>query len=326
VGAGVVVCVLLGAEAQAADVAAWCDAMRAVTVQIRGEFLLYRGTDTERVGGYRAGSGFWLQDGIVITAHHVVSRMDEVEVCTDADCRPVIAVIGLPEADVAVLKLGDARAPSHLTIGTPGGPGQEIVAAGFPGDLGFVCGPGHLTGATGTIQPPYLLFEGAVAAEGSSGGPIIALGKSPKKLEAIGAVSGATTVGSVQFNRGAPLAAVQKALDEAGSSPADWRSSQPWLEERPAQVSVRPGVAIWEDVAVPAFKDVELDGAGAEGVCYGFYRPPASLADGVAAEPIAWSCDGKPLMYTTFAPETVRVGIWSTRAEGFEGRVALRLR
>jgi hypothetical protein len=51
---GAVVCVLIGAQAQAADVAAWCEAMRQVTVQIRGEFVFYRGTETDRLVGYRA--------------------------------------------------------------------------------------------------------------------------------------------------------------------------------------------------------------------------------------------------------------------------------
>lgn len=327
-------CLLIASPAPAGpvgDVADWCAAMREATVQVRGDVLLYGPADGSEGGSahieaFRAGSGFWIADGVVVTAHHVVARMDRIEVCAeDGACSPVVSVIGWPGSDVALLQLDGATAPRVFKITAPRGPGQAIVAAGYPGDVGFVCGPGHVTGALERTRPPFLLFEGTVAAEGSSGGPIAVLGKTPKRLEAIGAVSGATSVGNVRFNRGAPLEMVAQGLD-AARAPVDWREVQPWVEERTVDLKLRPGRAHWEDIAVPALQDVEL--VGGEGLCYGLYRAPAQLlaADGLDPEPIAWSCSGEAVRYTTRADEVVRLGLWSEAAAGFDGQVVLRLR
>lgn len=315
---------LPSASLAAEDVSPWCSALQEATVQIRGDFLLYQGSETTKITDWRGGSGFWTADGVVVTAHHVVDKMDRIEVCgSDGVCRPVTAVAGYPEVDVAVLQVDGGVAPRKLQLGSSGAPGQAVVAAGYPGDVGFVCGPGHVTGKMPNPSPPYLLWEGAVTAEGSSGGPIVRIGKNAKKLEVIGLVSGVTRVGSVWFNRAAPLDVVSGAAP--GTAPSAWREAAPWAEERPAQVALAPGRAWWEDLDVPAFQDIELT-AATEGLCYGFYRAAPTLDRALEPEPIAWTCDGRPIRYTTQADETVRISLWTQSASGWSGEVSLRLR
>lgn len=315
------------------DVSPWCRALQAATVQVVGDFALFRGDGTvERVPDYRAGSGFWAGDAVVVTANHVIHRMERVRVCVGAEaspCHDVTRVVGMPEIDVAILYV-DGRAPvPPLRVAEPAGPGQAIVAGGYPGDVGWVCGPGHLTGQLATALPdaPYLLFEGTVAAEGSSGGPIVTLGRSPRRLEAIGAVSGATRVGSVMFNRAAPVSVLGAPLYEP-APPGRWRTEQPWAEKRVAALRLGPTEAYWEDLDVPALHDLDLHTTDAEGLCWGLFRPPPPDLAALAADaaPIAWSCDGASVLYTTPTDEVVRIGLWTDSPHGWEGQVELLLR
>jgi hypothetical protein len=307
------------------DASRACAAMQAATVQIRGDLLLFQGAATSRVPAFRAGSGFWIDGEHVVTAAHVVARMERIEVCdgSGADCRVVDGVSALPDADLAVLSVA-GPGPAAFHVGVAGGPGQSVVAAGYPGDVGFVCGPGHLTSVeTGRS---WLFFDGTVAAEGSSGGPIALLAKSQKRLTAVAAVSGGTMVGTVQFDRGARLdPAVATALAAAPMSASAWRIAQPWAETRPADLELTPGRPLWEDVAVPGLRDVEIEATG-DGVCVGLYHAPASPLASADPTPIGWTCDGGAIRFTTSAAETVRVGLWTDSASGWTGHAELRLR
>jgi hypothetical protein len=325
----VVSSVLPCVDARAADVSAWCDALKVATVRVEGDFVLFRGEEREVLRAGRAGSGFWIDDRTVVTAHHVISRMDRIAVCgSDEVCHAVVSLQAWPEADLAVLLLADGDAPLAVQLAAPRGPGQELVAAGYPGDVGFVCGPGHVTGAQETAGGAYVLFEGTVAAEGSSGGPIVARGKSVRKLEAIGAVSGATSVGSVRFNRGAPVAIATARAAKVPVTPEVWRTAQPWSERRSAELALSPGDAYWEDLPVPALVDIELGADPSDGLCLGLYRAPPRVFDAVAfrPEPLAWTCDAASVRYTTSADEVLRIGLWSDAASGWHGRVELRSR
>jgi hypothetical protein len=331
VGTTAALCLTAGAggSIEAAD---FCSAMREATVQIRGDFVLFQ-PDELRIDDFRAGSGFWVGDGVVVTANHVINRMDRIEVCDSAEvCHPVTGVIGYPDVDVAVLRIDGApyRPPRVFRIVSPRGPGQAIVAAGYPGDVGYVCGPGNLTGQVDSDQigDPFLLFQGTIAAEGSSGGPIAAFGRSVKRLEAIGAVSGATDVGSVRFNRAAPLSLVAaQGSAPAWHDPVEWRREQPWTEALKVPLDLRPGEPYWEDLFVPGYQDVRMQADPPDGLCYGFYEAPDSVfAEILEPRAITWECEGSPILYTTGADQTIRLAIWTDEAEGWTGTIGLLLR
>lgn len=302
------------------DATAACAALQEATVQVRGDLRLFAGAEETLKSDVRTGSGFYVTGDAVVTAHHVVSKMDVARVCgAGGACRDVLEVIAWPDADLAVLRLAPGDAGRPLRTGAAQGAGQPVVAAGFPGDLGYVCGPGHLVGSTTVHEREFWLFDGTVAAQGSSGGPVVALGK---KVVAIGVVSGASVVGEVRFNRAAGLGIVD--LGGAGRAVGEWRHEQPWREQRSVHARLPAGRAHWEDLRVPAYEDLELSGPD-EGLCYGLYRPTATLS-AEPPEPIAWTCDGQTLRYTTTREELVRIGLWTDRAAGFDGDLTFRRR
>lgn len=323
-GLAAVVCLTADAHARPIDPAASCAILGEATVTVRGDLVRYDGAAEIKVPDFRSGSGFYVGDDVVVTAHHVISRLDDARVCdATGACRDVIEVVGWPDADIAILRLAPGAAGHVLAIGTSAGAGQAIFAAGYPGDLGFVCGPGHVVGATALREQPYLLFDGTVAGPGSSGGPVVTVGNR-RKIIAVGVVSGASSVGEVRFNRAAAVGTLD--LGATGGTLGDWRRDQPWAEIRDVAVKLPPGRAWWEDLTVPPLQDIAIDGP-ADGLCYGLYRAPraidARLGD---PDPIAWTCDGQALTYTTSAEEIVRIGLWSDRAAGFDGHVAFRRR
>lgn len=325
-GCGLVaaVCLETSAHARPVDPADSCAFLGESTVTVRGDLVRYDGAAEVKQPDFRAGSGFYVGPDLVVTAHHVISRLDDARVCDAAGaCRDVVAVVGWPDADLAILRLAPGPQGHFLAIGTSQGAGQAIVAAGYPGDLGFVCGPGHVVGETAVHEKPYLLFDGTVAGPGSSGGPVVTVGKGRRML-AVGVVSGASSVGEVRFNRAAAVGSID--LGASGGALGDWRRDQPWSETRDVAVKLPPGRAWWEDLTVPPLQDLAIDGP-ADGLCYGLYDPPHGIDARMAEpEPIAWTCDGQALTYTTSAEEVVRIGLWSDRASGFDGHVTFRRR
>jgi hypothetical protein len=302
------------------DVAPLCERLRDATVKIVGDVrLMHTDGTSEDLEDRRTGSGFYLDDGQVVTAWHVVSRLSRIDVCDDAGCQPVSALRVWPEADVAILSGNFAHKHSLRATDTP--PiGAGIVVGGFPGDVGFVCGPGHLVGDNPTPSR-FLLFDGNTVAEGSSGGPVAIIPKSTKKIAVFATVSGGLTVGTVQFDRAAPL----RPLPEKDVlTPQQARLQQDWLERRPVKVRLGPGAARYEDLRLPAWVDVEL--ARTEGdLCVGLFEPTANdLQHQLAPTMLAKSCDGTPIRYTTAMDATIRIGIWSEK--GGAGTVELRRR
>ena len=301
------------------DATAACAVARDASVEVTGDLRVFLGVEDEVRAGFRSGSGFFVAADAVLTAHHVIARLDAAKVCGTNGCRDVAQVIAWPESDLALLLLADGPAGAPLKLGVGLGAGQPVIAAGFPGDVGYVCGPGNVVGQTTLRDRPYWLFDGTVAAAGSSGGPVVSLGK---RAVAIGAVSGATVVGDVRWNRAATLDAY-----DPGGAPhalAAWRTEQPWTDVRTVNAKLPPGKAHWEDLKVPPLQDLELRGP-ADGLCYGFYEAPVGL-ELTESKPIAWTCDGQALRYTTSREQAVRIGLWSDVAAGFTGSVEFRRR
>lgn len=301
------------------DATAACAVARDASVEVTGDLHVFLGVEDEVRPGFRSGSGFFVTSDAVLTAHHVIARLDAAKVCGTSGCRDVEQVIAWPESDLALLILAAGPAGAPLKIGAGLGPGQPVIAAGFPGDVGYVCGPGNVVGETTLKDRPYWLFDGTVAAAGSSGGPVVSLGK---RAVAIGAVSGATVVGDVRWNRAATL----DAYDPSGERHAleAWRKEQPWTDVRSVNAKLPPGKAHWEDLKIPALADLEIVGP-ADGLCYGFYEAPTGL-ELTHSVPIAWTCDGQALRYTTSREQAVRIGLWTDVAAGFTGTVEFRRR
>ena len=301
------------------DVAPLCERLQAATVRIVGDVRLMRPDGSEEdLPDRRTGSGFYLDDGQVVTAWHVVSRLSRIDVCDDAGCQPVQGLRVWPEADVAILSGNFAHKHALRATDTP--PiGSGLVVGGFPGDVGFVCGPGHLVGDATASR--FLLFDGKTVAEGSSGGPVAIIPKNPKKIAVFATVSGGLTVGTVKFDRASPL----RPLPEKHSlTPKQARFQQDWLERRSVKVRLGPGAARYEDLKLPAWVDVEL--ASIEGdLCVGLFEPSSTdLVSQLAPVPLGQSCDGTPIRFTTAMDATVRIGIWSEK--GGAGVVELRRR
>lgn len=302
------------------DVAALCERLREATVRISGDVRLMRPDGTsEDLPDRRTGSGFYLDDGQVVTAWHVVSRLSRIDVCDDAGCQPVSALRAWPEADVAILSGNFAH--KHALRATDAPPiGSSLVVGGYPGDVGFVCGPGHLIGDKAGPSR-FLLFDGDTVAEGSSGGPVAIVPAKPKKIGVFATVSGGLTVGSVKFDRAAPLRPLPT---RPALTPQEARFTQDWLERRAVKVRLGPGAARYEDLLLPAWVDVELARTDGD-LCVGLFEPASGdLQKQLAPVPLAESCDGTPIRYTTAMDATVRIGIWS-RAGG-AGTIELRRR
>jgi len=150
-----------------------------------------------RVNGRRrlSATGFaWNDDGVIITAHHVVRRDEGITVgLPNGDTVPATMIGRAQNADVAVLKVdGDLHASTHPKSDDPLRVGNLVLALGRPRNtpqatLGVVSAIGSRR-MEGTIQTDVVMYPGF------SGGPLV---------DASGQVRGMNTSG---FSRGASIA------------------------------------------------------------------------------------------------------------------------
>lgn len=127
------------------------------------------------------GSGWVVDDGVVVTNHHVIESYNTPAVWVTDDGWYQADVIGSDvRADVAVLNVPDLPAIDPLpiaaelpTIGTP------VVTIGYPGTMHDVYGAGKITGHNGVIEHEDYPFIGgfvksnAIQGSGSSGSPLL---------------------------------------------------------------------------------------------------------------------------------------------------------
>jgi len=142
-------------------------AAREFTVRIRSVGCSQLGT----------GSGFVLDDGVIVTNRHVVGQPREVSIST-WDGRTIAAQVGgiALDADLAVIRITGADLPVASVRTEPAVIGEPVAVIGYPGG-----GPSTITTGRvlGTTDGPVLgeqvaaIVVDAPVAPGNSGGPLI---------------------------------------------------------------------------------------------------------------------------------------------------------
>jgi hypothetical protein len=303
-----------------ADLSALCERLHDATVEIVGDLRVYRPDGrVEDIPDRRTGSGFFLDTGQVVTAWHVVSRLSRIDVCGPDRCQPVQALQVWPEADIALLT-GTFDAPHALRSAATPAIGAPLVVAGYPGDLGFTCGPGHVI-ARPDAPTRFVMFDGETVAEGASGGPVALLTRRARKTGAFAAVTGALVVGTGRLNRAAEITELPPSV---AWTPANAREAAPWVERRTVKLTFAAGGARYEDVKLPPWVDFELVRTDGD-LCVGLFEARVeTLAEQLSPTPIATRCDGQPIRATTTDATSWRIGVWSPH--GGTGTVELRRR
>ena len=124
-----------------------------------------------------AGSGFVLEDGLIVTNRHVVGQPREVAIST-WDGRTFDArVDGIAQdADLAVIRISATGLPTATLRTTPIAIGEPVAAIGYPGGGGAAITTGKVLGFTdGPVlgeQVPAIRVDAEVR-PGNSGGPLV---------------------------------------------------------------------------------------------------------------------------------------------------------
>jgi S1-C subfamily serine protease len=142
-------------------------AAREFTVRIRA-------LGCDRLG---TGSGFVLDDGLIVTNRHVVGQPREVAISTWDGRSFEARVDGIAQdADLAVIRVRGLDLPVATVRAEPAVVGEPIAVIGYPGGGGATITTGRVLGLTdGPIlgeQVPAIRVDAEVR-PGNSGGPLI---------------------------------------------------------------------------------------------------------------------------------------------------------
>lgn len=154
-------------DLDALQTAAVLRAAREFTVRIRA-------LGCDRLG---TGSGFVLDDGLIVTNRHVVGQPREVEISTWDGRTFEARVDGIAlDADLAVVRVVGLDLPVAVVRDTPAVIGEPVAVIGYPGGGGSTITTGTVLGLTdGPIlgeQVPAIRVDAQVR-PGNSGGPLI---------------------------------------------------------------------------------------------------------------------------------------------------------
>jgi S1-C subfamily serine protease len=147
---------------------------RAVLRAAREFTVRIRALGCDRLG---TGSGFVLDDGLIVTNRHVVGQPREVAIST-WDGRSFEATVDgiAQDADLAVIRVRGLDLPVATVRATPAVVGEPIAVIGYPGGGGATITTGRVLGFTdGPIlgeQVPAIRVSAEVR-PGNSGGPLI---------------------------------------------------------------------------------------------------------------------------------------------------------
>jgi len=140
-----------------------------------------------RERGVSIGSGVVIVDkGVILTNFHVVAGAKKLYVTFFDGMESEADLVGVyPENDLAVLKA--RRIPDDLPAATLGSskrlkPGDEVIAVGFPFDIGPSVSAGVVSGLNREFRSPggerslsKLIQFDAAANSGNSGGPLVTM-------------------------------------------------------------------------------------------------------------------------------------------------------
>ena len=159
------------------------EVIRPSVVRVRG--LGHHDSDKDADTETGVGSGVVIVDmGIILTNLHVVADAMRVKVVFANGLESDARVVGLePEQDLAVLQaatIPDDLVPATLRSTQNLGPGDEVIAVGFPFGIGPSVSAGVVSGLRREFQSPKgkrlltnLIQFDAAANPGSSGGPLV---------------------------------------------------------------------------------------------------------------------------------------------------------
>ncbi len=124
--------------------------------------------------GTALGSGFFIDDGIIVTNYHVISGTNEITIKTYNEKEyKVTDILGYDEKlDIAILKI-NSKNKSLVMIQTPVKVGEDIYTIGSPYGLTGSMTKGMVSSASRVIDDvDYIQFDAAIS-KGNSGGPLL---------------------------------------------------------------------------------------------------------------------------------------------------------
>ncbi|HVC62458.1 MAG TPA: serine protease [Acetobacteraceae bacterium] len=158
-----------------------------------------------------AGTGFFVADGLVMTAAHVVTACRRVEIVSPFVRRSLAHVAARDTRhDIALLDAAGVQAPATLAIGRPTASGARVFVLGYPATAGLLIPEatwGTLENDKLPRQPASLTdpreqvwMEASQVTHGYSGGPIF----DPRSGKVVGIVRAMLDGGWLRAIRGMP--------------------------------------------------------------------------------------------------------------------------
>ncbi|HHH46870.1 MAG TPA: trypsin-like serine protease [Thiotrichales bacterium] len=155
------------------------------------------------------GSGFVLDDGLIVTSAHLTAGRRLLILYQDGRRVPWHTLYVDRELDLAIARVEGTGLP-HLTLraDTPS-LGETVLALGNPFGLGLTVTRGIVSAQPRAIGQVHRLQTDAAINPGNSGGPLV-----DRQGRVVGMISARAAIGS-GIGFAVPAAAIRKALEEA---------------------------------------------------------------------------------------------------------------
>jgi len=197
---------IVGPDLDALAAAAVLRSAREFTVRIRA-------LGCDRLG---VGSGFVLEDGVIVTNRHVVGQPRTVSINTWDGRSFEAEVAGITlDADLAILRIVTVDLPVATLRIDPVVPGEAVAAIGYPGGGAARITTGTVLGLRdGTVlgESADVIVTDAEVRQGNSGGPLVDV-----RGEVVGVIF--ATAGGTGHGLAVPVAVLLERLERRGFEP-----------------------------------------------------------------------------------------------------------